>query len=209
MARYRDSVCRLCRREKVKLFLKGSRCYSDKCAIERREYGPGQHGQARKSKPSDYGMQLREKQKLREYYGLLEKQFHNFFVRAEKMKGVTGDNLITLLESRFDNVVYRLGFANSRNEARSLIRQNHFLLNGKRLNIPSAIVTIGDKISVREKSKKVVRIQDALEASSRRGIPEWLAINPQSMEGEYKALPEASEIGLIVNENLIVEYYSK
>lgn len=210
MARYRKSVCRLCRREGTKLFLKGSRCYSDKCSIERREYGPGQHGQARKPKPSEFGMQLREKQKLRQMYGLLEKQFHGLFEKAEKMKGVTGDNLFQLLESRLDNMVYRLGFANSRNEARLLIGQNHFLVNGKRLNIPSAILKPGDKISVREKSRKMTRIGDALEASVRRGVPEWLEVNAQNLEGEYKIYPLREQLNFpVINENLIVEYYSK
>lgn len=209
MARYTKSVCRLCRREGLKLFLKGDRCYSDKCSIERREYGPGQHGQLRRTKPSEFGIQLREKQKVRELYGLLERQFQKIFTKAERMKGITGSNLIQLLEARFDNMVYRMGFAHSRSEARMLIRQNHFLLNGKRVNIPSVFVEPGDAISVREKSQKMTRIAGALGSAERRGVPAWLSVNVEKFSGEVKALPAREEITIPINENLIVEYYSQ
>lgn len=209
MARYRNSVCRLCRREGLKLFLKGERCYTEKCAIERREYGPGQHGQSRRTKLSEYGLQLREKQKVRQMYGLLEKQFNRTFEKAERMSGVTGDNLIRLLEARLDNMVYRMGFANSRNEARLLVTQNHFLVNGKRLNIPSAFLTPGDVVTIREKSKKLTRIQGAVEAIERRGIPEWLELDKEKLAATVKVLPEREQITLPINEALIIEYYSK
>lgn len=209
MARYSQSVCRICRREGLKLFLKGDRCYSDKCAIERREYGPGMHGQGRRTKRSEFGVQLREKQKVRQMYGLLEKQFHLTFERAERMKGVTGDNLVRLLEARFDNMVYRLGLANSRTEARLLIGQNHFLLNDKKVNIPSAILKPGDTVSVRDKSKKVARILGAVEAAERRGVPEWLEFNHTEFKGHVRALPKREQITVPINEALIVEYYSK
>lgn len=209
MARYSKSVCRLCRREGLKLFFKGDRCYSDKCAIERREYAPGQHGQMRRTKPSEFGVQLREKQKVKQLYGLLEKQFHRTFVKAERMKGITGDNLIQLLEARLDNMVYRLGFTNSRTEARLLIRQNHFLVNGKKVNIPSFLVKTGDEISVKEQSKGITRIIGAMEAAERRGIPEWLSVDRDKFAGQIKALPQRAEITIPINEALIVEYYSK
>lgn len=209
MARYTDSVCRMCRREGLKLFFKGDRCYSDKCAIERREYAPGQHGQERRTKLSEYGVQLREKQKVRRIYGLLERQFQHTFFRAERLKGQTGQNLIALLEARFDNMLYRLGFANSRSEARMLITQNHFLVNDKRLNIPSARLKPGDLVSVREKSKKMTRIAGALEAAERRGIPEWLELDREKMLGKVKNIPEREQITLPITEQLIVEYYSK
>lgn len=209
MARYKDSVCRLCRREGLKLFLKGDRCYTEKCAIERREYAPGQHGQARKTKLSEYGVQLREKQKVRELYGMLERQFQKTFVQAERSKGVTGDNLIKILESRMDNMVYRMGFANSRNEARLLIGQNHFMVNNRRLNIPSAQLKPGDVVTVRERSKKITRIVGALEAAERRGVPEWLELNREAMTASVRALPAREQITVPINENLIVEYYSK
>ena len=209
MARYNESVCRLCRREGLKLFLKGDRCYSEKCAIERREYSPGQHGQSRRTKLSEYGVQLREKQKVRQLYGLLERQFHRFFNIAERSNGVTGDNLIKILESRMDNMVYRMGFANSRQEARMLIGQNHFIVNNRRANIPSILLKPGDVLMVKEKSKKITRIAAALESSERRGIPEWLMVDREKMEGTVKALPKREEITIPINENLIVEYYSK
>ena len=209
MARYNNSVCRLCRREGLKLFLKGDRCFTEKCAIERREYAPGQHGQMRKTKPSEFGVQLREKQKIRQYYGILERQFARIFTKAERLKGMAGDNLIKLLESRLDNMVYRLGFANSRREARLLITQSHFLVNGKKLTIPSAYVKPGDVVSVKDKSKQVARIVGALEASERRGIPEWLEIDREKVSGTIKAIPERIQITQPMNENLVVEYYSK
>ena len=209
MARYIQSVCRLCRREGLKLFLKGDRCYSDKCAIERREYGPGQHGQGRRTKLSEFGVQLREKQKVRQIYGLLERQFAKTFEEAERLKGVTGENLIKRLESRLDNMVYRMGFANSRNEARMLITQSHFLVNSRKVTIPSYSVKAGDVVTVKERSRKVTRIMGALEASERRGIPEWLEIDRLKFEGKVRMLPSRNQITMPIDEQLIVEYYSK
>ncbi|MBI2340890.1 MAG: 30S ribosomal protein S4 [Deltaproteobacteria bacterium] len=209
MARYIQSVCRLCRREGLKLFLKGDRCYSDKCAIERREYGPGQHGQGRRTKRSEFGVQLREKQKVRQIYGLLERQFAKTFAGAERMKGVTGDNLIKILEARLDNMVYRMGFANSRNEARMLITQSHFLVNNKKVTIPSATLKAGDVVAVKEKSRRMARIVGALEASERRGIPEWLEVDRPKFEAKVRMLPAREQITMPIDEHLIVEYYSK
>lgn len=209
MARYKDSVCRLCRREGLKLFLKGDRCYTDKCAIERREYIPGQHGQERRSKLSEYGLQLREKQKVRRIYGLLERSFQRFFDKADRMKGETGKNLIQLLESRLDNTIYRMGFANSRNEARMLVTQSHFRVNNKKVNIPSARIKTGDVVSVRERSQKMTRIAAALEASQRRGLPEWLEVDREKMIGTVRVLPQREQITMPISEQLIVEYYSK
>ena len=208
MARYRGSICRLCRGEGVKLFLKGDRCYSDKCAFERRGYLPGEHGQSRK-KRSDYGIQLREKQKLKRMFGLLERQFKGYFEKAERQKGVTGTTLLVLLDRRLDNMVYRLGFANSRNEARQLVRHNHFLVNDKRVNIPSYLIEIGDKIQVREKSRKTVRILEALETVARRGIPQWLELDQNNFTGIIKALPTREELAMPIQEQLVVEFYSK
>ncbi len=209
MARYKDSVCCLCRREGLKLFLKGDRCYTDKCAIERREYAPGQHGQERRSKLSEYGLQLREKQKVRRIYGLLERSFQRFFDKADRMKGETGKNLIQLLESRLDNTIYRMGFANSRNEARMLITQSHFLVNNKKITIPSARIKGGDLVSVKERSRKMARIVAALEASQRRGLPEWLEVDREKMIGTVKTLPQRDAVTMPITEQLIVEYYSK
>lgn len=209
MARYHNPVCRLCRREGEKLFLKGDRCYTEKCAIERREYGPGIHGQSRRTKLSEYGVQLREKQKVKTVYGLLERQFRLTFERAERMKGVTGHNLLKLLESRIDNLVYRSGFANSRTEARLLITQNHFMLNNRRADIPSMIARPGDVLAVREKSRQVTRIQAALDASERRGTPEWLDVSRTNFTATLRAWPERGQITTPINENLIVELYSK
>jgi small subunit ribosomal protein S4 len=208
MARYKDPVCRLCRREGMKLFLKGDRCYSDKCSVERREYPPGQHGQSR-SKFSEYGTQLREKQKIRRIYGILERQFRKIFASAERMKGVTGDNLIKLLESRLDNMVYRMGFANSRPESRMLVTQQHFTVNGKVVNIPSYVVKSGDVIRVREKSQKVVRIQGALESVQRRGVPEWVSLDASTFAATVNMIPERTQITVPMNEQLVVELYSK
>jgi len=208
LARYTKSACRLCRRENLKLFLKGERCYTEKCAFDRRGYAPGQHGQDRK-KTSDYGLQLREKQKVKKLYGLLEGQFRNTFKEADRQKGVTGENLLSLLERRLDNAVYRLGFANSRNEARQLVRHNHFLVNQTKVNIPSYLVRPGDVIGLREKSKKIVRILEALEGVARRGIPQWLELDKEQMKGTVKALPTREEITLPIQEKLIVELYSK
>ena len=208
MARYSKSVCRLCRRENTKLFLKGERCYTEKCAFDRRTYPPGQHGQGRK-KASDYGAQLREKQKVKRLYGLLENQFRNTFEEAERRKGITGEVLLQLLERRLDNAVYRLGFASSRNEARQLVLHNHFMVNQSRVNIHSFLVKPGDVISVRDKSKKVLRIQESLEGVARRGVPQWLELEKEEMRGSVKALPVREDITLPIQEKLIVELYSK
>ncbi len=208
MARYTGPSCRLCRRENMELFLKGDRCYTDKCAIKRRNYAPGQHGQGR-SKNSAYGIQLREKQKVRRIYGLLEKQFRSYFTEADRIKGVTGENLLSLLERRLDNVVYRLGFAASRSEARQLVRHGHFTLNGKKVNIPSIQTKVGDVVVLREKSKKIASINDALDAVTRRGIPQWLELDRDACKGNLKALPIREDITTPIQEQLVVELYSK
>lgn len=208
MARYIESGCRLCRRENLKLYLKGDRCYSDKCAFERRSYPPGQHGQGR-SKFSSYGVQLREKQKVKRMYGLVEKQFRNFFAKAERQKGITGTNLLILLERRLDNMVYRLGFANSRNEARQLVQHNHFNVNGRKVSIPSYLVKIGDVIELREKSRKSAKINDSLEGVARRGIPSWLELDKEHYRGGILALPSREDLTMPIKEQLIVELYSK
>ena len=208
MARYRGSECRLCRREGLKLFFKGDRCYTEKCAFERRGYAPGEHGQARK-KHSDYGVQLREKQRLKRMYGLLEKQFRGYFERADRMKGITGSNLLMLLERRLDNVVFRLGFAPSRNEARQLVRHSHFLVNGRKVNIPSYTVRKDDVVELREKSRKVLPILDSLETVARRGIPGWLELDKDNFKGLVKAIPTREDITMPVQEQLVVELYSK
>ena len=209
MARFTGSVCRLCRRENLKLFLKGDRCYSDKCAFDRRSYPPGQHGQRRGRKSSDYGIQLREKQKIKRMYGLSEKQFHLFFERAERQRGITGTNLLTLLERRFDNVVYRLGFVNSRAQGRQFVKHNHFLINGKKVNIPSFLIKIGDVIEIREKSRKMQVIGDSLDAVVRRGIPQWLDLDKDKIEGTVKAFPVREDLAMPMQEQLVVELYSK
>ncbi|MCX5841411.1 MAG: 30S ribosomal protein S4 [Deltaproteobacteria bacterium] len=208
MARYRESVCRLCRREGLKLFLKGDRCYSEKCAFERRGYAPGEHGQMRK-KHSDYGVQLRAKQKLKRMYGLLEKQFRGYFEKADRQKGITGTNLLLFLERRLDNMVFRMGFANSRTEARQLVRHNHFMVSGKPVNIPSYLVKVGDEIQVREGSRKVERILDAMESVARRGVPQWLELDKDNYKGILKVLPTREELTMPVQEQLVVELYSK
>lgn len=208
MARYTESVCRLCRRENLKLFLKGERCYTDKCAIERRNYPPGQHGQKR-PKFSEYSIQLREKQKVKRMYGLLEKQFRRTFARASREKGITGEALLVLLERRLDNVAYRLGFASSRAEGRLLVRQGHILINGKRVNIPSYGVRVGDEISVKEESRQMARVLSALEGAQRRGVPEWAELNREAFSGRIKLMPTRSDITMPINEKLIVELYSK
>jgi len=208
LARYTKSVCRLCRRENLKLFLKGERCYTEKCAIDRRNYPPGQHGQNRR-KFSDYGAQLREKQKVKRLYGILENQFRNTFKEADRQKGITGEILLSLLERRLDNTVYRLGFANSRNEARQLVKHNHFLVNQTKVNIPSYLVKPGDIIHLREKSKKVVRILEALEGVARRGVPQWLELDKEQLKGNVKGLPTREDITIPIQEKLIVELYSK
>jgi len=209
LGRYKDSVCRHCRRENLKLYLKGDRCYSDKCGFDRRSYPPGQHGERRGRKISDYGIQLREKQKVKRMYGLSEKQFHLFFKRAERRKGATGTNLLALLERRLDNVVYRLGFANSRAQGRQFVLHNHFLVNGKKVNIPSFLVKAGDSIEVKEKSKKVAAISDAIEAVVRRGIPQWLELEKDKNKGVVNGFPVREDLTMPIQEQLIVELYSK
>ena len=209
MARDTGSSCRLCRRENLKLFLKGDRCYGDKCAFERRPYPPGQHGQRRGGKLSDYKMQLREKQKVKRIYGVLEKQFRRYYYRAEKQKGITGTNLLILLECRLDNVVYRMGLASSRKQARQLIRHSHFLVADKKVNIPSYQVKVGDVIQVREGSRKVPAFTEALETVVRRGIPEWMEVDKENFRGTLKALPNREELTMPIQEQLIVELYSK
>ncbi len=209
MARYRGSVCRICRRENLKLFLKGDRCYSDKCAFDRRGYPPGQHGQRRRGKVSDYGIQLREKQKVKRMYGLVENQFRLFFERAEMQKGITGANLLVSLERRLDNVAYRLGFVNSRNQGRHFVRHGHFTINGRKANIPSQLVNINDVIEVKEKSREIQAIQDALEAVVRRGVPPWLELDKDNFKGVVSSFPAREDLTMPMQENLIVELYSK
>ncbi len=209
MARYTGSVCRICRRENLKLFLKGDRCYSDKCAFDRRSYAPGQHGQRRGRKVSDYGIQLREKQKVKRMYGLSEKQFRLFFKRADKQKGITGTNLLMMLERRLDNAVYRMGFVNSRTQGRHFVKHNHFLVNGKKVNIPSYLTQAGDVIEVCEKSRKVKAIEDAMDAVVRRGLPQWLELEKDNFKASVKALPVREDITMPIEEQLIIELYSK
>ncbi len=209
MARYRDAQCKLCRREGEKLFLKGSRCYSDKCAIEKRAYPPGQHGQSRRRKVSEYGLQLREKQKVRRYYGLLEAQFHKYFEKAARSKGVTGENLLQLLECRLDNVVYRLGFAPSRKSARQLVRHRHLMVNGRTVDIPSYYLRPHDIIQVREKSKNLEIVHGALRDSGRMEPLSWLRLDKARLEGELLERPRREDIPVTAQEQLIVELYSK
>ena len=209
MARYNDSVCRLCRREGMKLFLKGERCYTDKCAFERRGYPPGQHGQ-RRIKFSDYGMQLREKQKVRRIYGVSERQFRNYFAKADRQKGITGTNLLILLERRLDNTIYRFGFATSRQEARQLVGGGHFVVNGRTVNIPSYLVKPNDVIEVKEKSKGMHRIKEAVEGMARRGTPQWLDLEKDTLRGMVKGWPDRAALTTPpIQEQLIVELYSK
>ena len=209
MARYIGSVCRLCRREGEKLFLKGERCYkSDKCAVEKRAYAPGMHGQSRK-KVSEYGLQLREKQKAKRIYGVLETQFHNYFVKANAQKGIAGDNLLKLLEQRLDNVVYRAGFGRSRTEARQVVRHNLIQVNGKKVNIPSYQVKPGDVVSIKEGALSMQRFKDIFDTTSGRGIPEWLLSDPENGKITVQAVPTREQIDIPVNETLIVELYSK
>ncbi|MFO7859822.1 MAG: 30S ribosomal protein S4 [Desulfosalsimonas sp.] len=209
MSRYRGSVCRICRRENLKLYFKGDRCYSDKCAFDRRSYPPGQHGQRRGGKISDYGLQLREKQKVKRAYGLSEKQFRLFFERSEQKKGVTGTNLLVMLECRLDNVVYRLGFASSRVQGRQLVKHNHFLINGRKVNIPSYQVKPGDVVEIREKSRSVAAINEAIESMVRRGMPQWLELDKEALKGSVKTLPVRDDITMPIQENQIIEFYSK
>ncbi len=209
MARYIGSVCRICRRENVKMFLKGDRCFSDKCAFDRRGFPPGEHGQRRRGKISDYGVQLREKQKVKRMYGLSENQFHLFFERADRQKGITGTNLLVSLERRLDNVVYRLGFANSRTQGRHFVRHNHFLVNGRKVNIPSYQLNVGDVVQVREKSRNVQAMLDSLDAVVRRGLPQWLDLEKENLKGVIKAFPVREDLTMPIQEQLIVELYSK
>ena len=207
MARYRDAVCRICRREGDKLFLKGDRCYTDKCAIARRSYAPGQHGQGRK-KMSEYGTQLREKQKAKRYYGVLESQFHDYFEMANKKAGMTGENLLSILETRLDNVVYRLGFAMSRAEARQLVLHGHFTVNGKKVNIPSYLVKTGDVVELKEGSRSLDKFKGSLEANASRVVPKWLEMDKNNV-AKVVAEPAREDIDLPIEEHLIVELYSK
>ncbi|MEL7568489.1 MAG: 30S ribosomal protein S4 [Dehalobacterium sp.] len=210
MARYTGAVCRLCRREGAKLYLKGDRCYSDKCAIVKRAYAPGQHGQSQaRKKTSEYGIQLREKQKARRIYGVLETQFRNYFEKAERQKGVTGENLLRLLELRLDNVVYRLGFASSRIEARQLVRHGHFTVNGRRVNIPSFMVRVGEQIGINEKSKKSPKIAEISELAAHKTVPAWLEMDKDALVGKVVALPAREDIDVPIQEHLIVELYSR
>lgn len=208
MARYTGSVCRLCRREGTKLFLKGERCYTKKCAVDRRAYAPGQHGQGRK-KVSEYGKQLRTKQFAKRFYGVLEVQFRHYFEMAEKMPGVTGENLLSLLESRLDNVIYRLGLASSRAEARQFVLHGHFTVNGRKVNIPSYMTKVGQVISVKEASRQNEKIKSIFEANSARPVPKWLEINRETLEAKVVAVPTREDIDLPIEETLIVELYSK
>jgi small subunit ribosomal protein S4 len=208
MARNLDAKCRQCRREGEKLFLKGEKCFTDKCPVERRNYPPGQHGQ-KQSRPSGYATQLREKQKVRRIYGLLEGQFRNAYFKADRRKGITGENLLQLLESRLDTVAYRMGFGASRTEARQIVRHNAILVNGKRVNIPSYQLRQGDVVEVVEKARAQLRIKGAVEAAEQRGFPEWVEVDAKAMKGVFKAAPQRSELPSNINESLVVELYSK
>lgn len=209
MAKYTGAVCRLCRRDGIKLFLKGERCYTDKCAIERRAYAPGQHGQRKSRKVTEYAIQLREKQKVKRIYGVIERQFRLIFAKAVSMKGITGENLLQLLERRFDNSVFRMGFAKSRNEARNMIRQGHFLVNGKRNTIPSYTLKQGDSVEVRERSRNNNWIKESLENTERHGVPEWFQVNKDKFTATLAQYPAREQLTTPINEQLIVELYSK
>jgi small subunit ribosomal protein S4 len=209
LARNIGAACRSCRREGLKLYLKGDRCYSDKCSYERRAFGPGQHGQARFKKLSDYAIQLREKQKVKSMYGMLESQFRLYFQRADSQKGVTGENLLILLERRLDNTVFRIGFASSRGQARQLVRHKHILINGKKVDIPSFLISDGDVVSLKEKSRANGGINENLEAVARRGVPSWVELDKDNYKATIKALPNREEITMPIKEQLIVELYSK
>ena len=209
MARYTKSVCRLCRREGLKLYLKGNRCYTDKCAVERRQYAPGQHGQRRQRKASEYALQLREKQKIKRIYGLMERQFRAYFRKGDRMKGITGENMLTFLERRLDNVVYRMGFSDSRQEARQMVLHGHFCINGKKVTIPSYLVNQGEEVSVREKSQKIQRITEALESVERRGVPLWIELDKSKFTGRVKNYPSRDELTVPMQEQLVVELYSR
>src|SRR3954452_20162309 len=209
MARYTGPVCRLCRREGMKLFLKGERCYTEKCAIEKRNFAPGQHGKSRKQKMAGYGIQLREKQKVKRIYGVLEDQFRRYFEAAERQRGITGETLLQLLERRFDNVIYRLGLATSRAQARQLVRHGHFVVNGKKVDIPSYSLRAGDVVTIKATSQRNATIGHAMEEVKGRGVPEWLPFDAGQMTGRVSSLPPRAQINLPVQEQLIVELYSK
>ena len=209
MARYTGPVCKLCRREGEKLFLKGARCFSAKCAFEKRAYLPGQHGQTRRGKLSEYGIQLREKQKLKRMYGVLEAQFRSYYEKASRQKGITGENLLQILESRLDNVVYRMGFGSTRAEARQMVAHKSILVNGAAVNVASYQVKAGDVVSLREKAKKQLRVQSAMALAAQRGEPEWIEMNNEKLEGVFKSVPDRQDLSSDINENLIVELYSK
>ena len=209
MARYRDAVCRLCRREGIKLFLKGRRCLTDKCEIEKRNFAPGEHGKARRPKLIGYGLQLREKQKVRRLYGILENQFRNYFEKAARMRGMTGENLLLMLERRLDNAVYRLGFATSRAEARQLVRHGHVLVAGRKVNIPSFEVAPGQEVAVREKSRNSAAIQRALDLTGGRSVPPWLSLHREAMKGQVVSLPKREDVNFPIQEQMVVELYSK
>jgi small subunit ribosomal protein S4 len=209
MARNLDAKCRQCRREGEKLFLKGEKCFTDKCAVERRSYAPGQHGQKSGMRLSDYGKQLREKQKTRRVYGVLERQFRKIYAEASRSKGVTGERLLQLLETRLDSIAHRMGFGASRTEARQVVRHNGILVNGKRVNIPSYQVRPGDVIEVAEKAKAQLRVKAAAEAAESRGIPEWLVVDTKALKGTFKSLPARADMPTTINESLIIELYSK
>lgn len=208
MARYTGAVCKLCRREGKKLYLKGERCYTGKCAVERRAYAPGQHGQSRK-KATEYGLQLRAKQQAKRYYGIQEGQFYKYFLMAERKQGVTGENLLRICESRLDNVVYLLGWANSRAEARQLVTHGHYKVNGKKVNIPSYLIKAGDEIAIKDKSKESDKIKATVEANASRPVPQWLDLNAEALTAKIIALPTREQIMVPVEEHLIVELYSK
>ena len=208
MARYTGAVCKLCRREGKKLYLKGERCYTGKCAVERRAYAPGQHGQSRK-KATEYGLQLRAKQQAKRYYGIQEGQFYKYFLMAERKQGVTGENLLRICESRLDNVVYLLGWANSRAEARQLVTHGHYKVNGKKVNVPSYLLKAGDEIAIKDKSKESTKIQATVEANASRPVPQWLDLNAETLSAKVLALPTREQIMVPVEEHLIVELYSK
>ncbi|MDO5674367.1 MAG: 30S ribosomal protein S4 [bacterium] len=209
MARYTGASCRLCRRENLKMFLKGDRCYSDKCAFERRSFAPGQHGQNRFRKPSDYAVQLREKQKVKHMYGMFEAQFRRFFEEAERVRGVTGETLLIMLERRLDNVLYRLGFASSRTQGRQMVRHSLVTVNGRKVNIPSFQVKPGDVVALKEKQQKNELVVDNMQGAARRGVPSWLELDAAAFKGVVKAMPNRDEITMPIQEQLIVELYSK
>ena len=208
MARYTGAVCKLCRREGKKLYLKGERCYTGKCAVERRAYAPGQHGQSRK-KATEYGLQLRAKQQAKRYYGIQEGQFYKYFLMAERKQGVTGENLLRICESRLDNVVYLLGWANSRAEARQLVTHGHYKVNGKKVNVPSYLLKAGDEIAISDKSKESDKIKATVEANASRPVPQWLDLNAEALTAKVLALPTREQIMVPVEEHLIVEFYSR